>query len=147
MSWLDTTGEFVSGNPIPYTYDSGVRGYRMSEASGGFNPRRFRPTEHLACEAIAAYSDGELGSRAYLRAAQHLSECAECAAEVATQQQARERLRDSGEIAIPRHLLGMLGRIPDQPAPMSAGGNSVDGKRSLWPWRKSPQHHPPRDVN
>ncbi len=103
---------------------------------GGHEPRRFRPTEHLAHEAVAAYSDGRLGVRAHLRAAHHLAQCAECAAEVTAQQQARERLRDSGEIAIPRHLLGMLGRIPEQPQKTCFGESSEDGKRRPWPWRK-----------
>lgn len=109
----------------------------MNDLNGsGNSPRHFRPTEHLALEAIAAYSDGRLGLRAHLRAAHHLSECPECAAEVSAQEQARERLRDSGEIAIPRHLLGMLGRIPDQPPQMSLPDAESSGKRWLWPWRK-----------
>lgn len=108
----------------------------MNDLSGGHEPRRFRPTEHLALEAVAAYSDGELGLRAHMRAAHHISQCPECAAEVAKQEQARERLRDSGEIAIPRHLLGMLGRIPDGCKPMPLGDTSGDGKRRPWPWRK-----------
>jgi hypothetical protein len=109
----------------------------MNDLNGnGHGPRRFRPTEHLALEAIAAYSDGRLGLRAHLRAAHHLSECPECSAEVAAQEQARERLRDSGEIAIPRHLLGMLGRIPEEPPSMSLGDTNADGKRWPWPWRR-----------
>lgn len=45
-------------------------------------PRQFRSTEHLSIEAIAAFVDGELRMNAHLRAAHHLSLCAQCAAEV-----------------------------------------------------------------
>jgi len=51
--------------------------------------RQFGSTEHLASEAIAAYVDGELRMQAYLRASHHISICAECAAAVDAQQQAR----------------------------------------------------------
>jgi len=44
--------------------------------------RRFSSTEHLASEAVAAFADGELRMAAYLRAARHIAECPECAAEV-----------------------------------------------------------------
>lgn len=47
--------------------------------------RRFGSTEHLASEAVAAYVDGELRMNAYLRAAEHLAVCPECAAEVEAQ--------------------------------------------------------------
>ncbi|WP_194815306.1 zf-HC2 domain-containing protein [Nocardia sp. XZ_19_385] len=79
--------------------------------SGESKPR-FRPTEHLASEAIAAYVDGELRMNAYLRAAQHLAQCPECAAEVDAQQQARVALRQSGPIQIPNRLHDSLSRIP-----------------------------------
>lgn len=75
-------------------------------------PPRFAPTEHLASEAVVAYVDGELRMNAYLRAAQHLSQCPECVAEVEAQQQARIALRQSGPIAIPRGLHDSLSRIP-----------------------------------
>ncbi len=45
-------------------------------------PRQFGSTEHLSTEAIAAYVDGELRMKSYLRAAHHLSLCQQCAAEV-----------------------------------------------------------------
>ncbi|MFE5705477.1 RNA polymerase subunit sigma-70 [Rhodococcus sp. ACS1] len=75
-------------------------------------PRQFGSTEHLASEAIAAFVDGELRMSAYLRAAHHLSICAECAFEVDSQQQARRALRRSGDVAMPSGLLGLLSQIP-----------------------------------
>ncbi|MGL4305573.1 MAG: anti-sigma E factor RseA [Mycobacteriaceae bacterium] len=85
--------------------------------------RKFGSTEHLASEAVAAYVDGELRMNAYLRAAQHLAECAECASEVEAQQQARAALRGSSSICIPQALLGVLSRIPDgqQKSPLLPG--------------------------
>lgn len=84
-------------------------------------PRQFSSTEHLASEAVAAYVDGELRMPAYLRAAHHLAECPECAAEVEAQQQARRALRQAGEMSMPHSLLGLLSQIPscageDRPA-------------------------------
>lgn len=82
-------------------------------------PRQFGSTEHLSIEAVAAFVDGELGMNAHLRAASHLSLCAQCAAEVEAQGQARSALRDSRPIAVPTSLLGMLSQIPHctQPQP------------------------------
>jgi predicted anti-sigma-YlaC factor YlaD len=90
----------------------------MAHDPGSAPARRFGSTEHLASEAIAAYVDGELRMNAYLRAAQHLGMCPECAAEVEAQQQARKALRESGEIAIPKSLMGTLGRIPTGEFPL-----------------------------
>jgi anti-sigma factor ChrR (cupin superfamily) len=92
-------------------------------STSGRRPPRFRPTEHLASEAIAAYVDGELRMNAYLRAAQHLSLCPECAAEVDAQQQARIALRQSGPISIPTGLHDSLTRIPlaDLPGGATSG--------------------------
>ncbi|EHB49917.1 RNA polymerase sigma-70 factor [Mycolicibacterium rhodesiae JS60] len=75
-------------------------------------PRQFGSTEHLSTEAIAAYVDGELRMNAHLRAGHHLSLCAECAAEVEGQTQARAALRDSLPISMPSSLLGLLSQIP-----------------------------------
>ena len=58
-------------------------------------PRQFRSTEHLSTEAVAAFVDGELRMNAHMRAATHLSMCADCGAEVDAQRQARAALRDS----------------------------------------------------
>ncbi|ORW31388.1 RNA polymerase subunit sigma-70 [Mycobacterium paraense] len=79
-------------------------------------PRRFRSTEHLSIEAIAAFVDGELRMNAHLRAAHHLSLCPECAAEVEDQGRARAALRDSNPIRIPSNLLGLLSEIPHHPS-------------------------------
>ena len=78
-------------------------------------PREFGSTEHLAIEAIAAFVDGELRMTAHLRAAHHLSLCAQCAAEVDDQSRARSALRDSHPIRIPTGLLGLLSEIPQSP--------------------------------
>jgi anti-sigma factor RsiW len=75
-------------------------------------PRQFGSTEHLSTEAIAAFVDGELRMNAHLRAASHLSLCAQCATEVEAQAQARSALRDSCPIDIPSSLLGLLSQIP-----------------------------------
>lgn len=75
-------------------------------------PRQFGSTEHLSTEAVAAFVDGELRMTAHLRAAQHLSMCPQCAAEVDAQHQARAALRDSCPIVVPRSLLGLLSQIP-----------------------------------
>src|SRR6478609_7792732 len=79
-----------------------------SQSDEPVGPRQFGSTEHLASEAIAAFVDGELRMSAYLRAAHHLSICAECAFEVDSQQQARRALRRSGDVAMPSGLLGLL---------------------------------------
>lgn len=80
-------------------------------------PRQFGSTEHLSSEAIAAFVDGELRMTAHLRAAHHLSLCAQCAAEVDDQSRARSALRDhdSHPIRIPTGLLGLLSEIPHSP--------------------------------
>ena len=79
-------------------------------------PRRFGSTEHLSIEAIAAFADGELRMNAHLRAAHHLSLCAQCAAEVDDQLRARTALRDSHPICVPSALLGLLSQIPHFPS-------------------------------
>ncbi|MEY8015131.1 anti-sigma E factor RseA [Mycobacterium servetii] len=86
-------------------------------------PRQFGSTEHLSAEAIVAFVDGELRMNAHLRAAHHLSLCAQCAAEVDDQSRARAALRESHPIRIPSTLLGMLSDIarcsPDEASPPS----------------------------
>jgi anti-sigma factor ChrR (cupin superfamily) len=74
--------------------------------------RQFGSTEHLSIEAIAAFVDGELRMTAHLRAAHHLSLCAQCATEVDAQGQARAALRDSNPVSVPSTLLGTLSQIP-----------------------------------
>jgi hypothetical protein len=90
-------------------------------------PRQFGSTEHLSMEAIAAYVDGELRMKSYLRAAHHLSLCPECAAEVEGQSQARTALRDSLPISMPSSLLGLLSQIP-QAAPDDPGAQDGRGR-------------------
>lgn len=103
-----------------------------SDAVG--NPRRFGSTEHLSTEAISAFVDGELRMTAHLRAAQHLSLCPECAAEVDDHTRARSALRDSQPVQIPASLLGLLSEIPHATGDLPDGGldNLRDGP------------HPPR---
>ncbi|BCZ23331.1 hypothetical protein MTY59_31860 [Mycobacterium senriense] len=96
-------------------------------------PRQFGSTEHLSVEAIAAFVDGELRMNAHLRAAHHLSLCAQCAGEVEDQSRARAALRDSRPIRIPSTLLGMLADIPfespdDSSAPASDRFADRDGR-------------------
>ena len=88
-----------------------------SQSDAPVGPRQFGSTEHLSIEAVAAFVDGELRMTAHLRAAHHLSLCPECATEVEAQRQARAALRDSGSIAIPSSLLGMLSQIPHHAPP------------------------------
>jgi anti-sigma factor RsiW len=101
----------------------GAAASRESSAAAGREPytagsptghQRFAPTEHLASEAIAAYVDGELRMNPYLRAAEHLARCPECAAEVEAQQQARIALRRAAQaqISTPVNLHDTLSRIP-----------------------------------
>lgn len=93
-------------------------------------PRRFSSTEHLASEAVAAFADGELRMAAYLRAARHIAECPECAAEVDAQQQARAALKDSGEVSMPTSLLGLLSQIP-MCEPAASAKDDVERRRRV----------------
>ncbi|MET0703461.1 MAG: anti-sigma E factor RseA [Mycobacterium sp.] len=86
-----------------------------SQSDNPVGARQFGSTEHLSTEATAAFVDGELRMNAHLRAAHHLSLCAQCAAEVDAQRQARTALRDSCPVNIPSTLLGMLSQIPHAP--------------------------------
>lgn len=83
-----------------------------SQSDAPVGPRQFGSTEHLSTEAIAAFVDNELRLTPHLRAANHLSLCPQCAAEVDAQRQARTALRDSLPIAMPSSLLGQLSQIP-----------------------------------
>jgi anti-sigma factor RsiW len=68
--------------------------------------------DHLSAEAVAAYVDGELGDRPYDRATRHLAECAECAAQVVAQGQARAALRSARCPSLPSSLITSLRSIP-----------------------------------
>ena len=100
-------------------------------------PRQFSSTEHLSIEAVAAYSDGELPMKAYLRAAHHLSVCPQCAAEVDGQGEASAALRDCHPVNMPSTLMGLLSQIPQsapltlppQPPPFPDGINRGRRKR------------------
>ncbi len=83
-----------------------------SQSDAPVGPRQFGSTEHLSTEAIAAFVDNELRLTPHLRAANHLSLCPQCAAEVEAQRQARSALRESCPIAMPSSLLGQLSQIP-----------------------------------
>lgn len=103
----------------------------QSEAPVGA-PRQFGSTEHLSTEAIAAFVDGELRMNAHLRAAHHLSLCAQCATDVEDQARARAVLRDSHPVHIPSTLLGLLSQIPQFPpdkAPPLSGRLADDDVR------------------
>jgi hypothetical protein len=97
----------MSGQEGALNRESGT----AASSTPGRRPR-FAPTEHLASEAIAAYVDGELRMSPYLRAAEHLARCPECAAEVEAQQQARIALRQAAQISAPNDLHDTLSRIP-----------------------------------
>jgi hypothetical protein len=105
-----------------------------SQSDAPVGPREFGSTEHLSTEAIAAFVDGELRMAAHLRAGHHLSMCAQCAAEVDAQGQARSALRDSCPISVPSGLLGLLSQIPhstpeDPPVGDDAGKFANDTTR------------------
>ena len=68
--------------------------------------------QHLAVDAVVAFVDGELGASAHDRAAEHLTGCASCVAEVTAQRQARSAVRSAAEPAVPSSLLAMLRSIP-----------------------------------
>lgn len=97
-------------------------------------PRQFGSTEHLSIEAIAAYADGELPMKAYLRAAHHLSVCPQCSSEVEDQGEARAVLRDSQPVHMPSALMGLLSQIPqstpdEPPLPPHFTGDATRGRR------------------
>jgi len=99
-----------------------------SQSDAPVGPRQFSSTEHLSTEAIAAFVDNELRLTPHLRAANHLSLCPQCSAEVEAQRQARSALRESLPIAIPSSLLGQLSQIPLHSAQPTADQNaSIQG--------------------
>lgn len=108
----------------------------MEHLSGSFKrafarrPGEFSSTEHLAYEAVVAFVDGELRMNAHLRAGTHVAQCAMCASEVDAQRQVRTALRESGEISVPRRLLGQLAQIPTE---CHGNGPTFDGFRTFSP--------------
>ena len=67
---------------------------------------------HLAAEAMAALVDNELSGGAAARARLHLGRCAECAAAVAAQAEAKTALFGSAGPMLPATLLSRLTEIP-----------------------------------
>lgn len=104
---------------------------------GYFESVRSPIHDHLATEVIAAYVDGELRMSAYLRASGHLAVCAECAAEVDAQQQARVALRRARPVCAPSTLFASLARIPgefdDTPSEVTVGATL---RRWGYRWRR-----------
>jgi anti-sigma factor RsiW len=84
-----------------------LRGRSFSDLLAGLNAG-----QHLAVDAVVAFVDGELGAAARDRAAQHLTACQSCAAEVATQRLARSEMRSARCPQVPAGLLAALQDIP-----------------------------------
>jgi anti-sigma factor RsiW len=84
-----------------------LRGRSFSDLVAGLNAG-----QHLAVDAVVAFVDGELGAVARDRAAQHLSACQSCAAEVAGQRLARSVVRSAQCPQAPAELLAALRDIP-----------------------------------
>jgi len=70
------------------------------------------PEQHLLPDAVVAFVDGELSATAHDRAAAHLARCPFCAAEAATQRQARSMMKAASAPAAPAGLLASLMTIP-----------------------------------
>lgn len=84
-----------------------LRGHTFSDLMAGLNAG-----QHLAVDAVVAFVDGELGALARDRAAEHVSACQSCAAEVAGQRQTRTVVRSAGYPRVPADLLATLRDIP-----------------------------------
>jgi anti-sigma factor RsiW len=70
------------------------------------------PEQHLLPDAVVAFVDGELSATAHDRAAAHLARCPFCAAEAATQRQARSMMKAAPMPCAPAGLLASLMSIP-----------------------------------
>lgn len=70
------------------------------------------PEQHLLPDAVVAFVDGELSPTAHDRAAAHLARCPFCAAEAATQRQARSMMKAASAPSVPAGLLASLMSIP-----------------------------------
>jgi anti-sigma factor RsiW len=84
-----------------------LRGRTFSDLVAGLNAG-----QHLAVDAVVAFVDGELKASARDRAAEHLTTCQACAAEVAEQRQARSAVRSAQVPRVPAGLLAALCDIP-----------------------------------
>ena len=80
--------------------------------------------QHLLPDAVVAFVDGELSAAANMRVRAHLAHCPFCAAEAATQQQARGLMRSALPPAIPGGLLASLRTIP-QKAELPSGPDQL----------------------
>lgn len=105
---------------------------------------------HLSLDAIVAYVDDELSPGAHTRAEEHLARCAECAAEVVAQRQARSALRGADGPRLPSSLLSTLRAIPDDaelPPPPPGLSVTPDGQfvllRDVPPGAMPPGDLPP----
>lgn len=87
--------------------------------------------DHLSPEAVVAFVDDELAHGPFLRASQHLAQCAECSAHVVAQGQARAALRTAEGPSLPSSLLSSLRSIPqntDLPGPPAGLAVTCDGQ-------------------
>lgn len=84
-----------------------LRGRSFADLVAGLNAG-----QHLAVDAVVAFVDGELTASARDRAAEHLSRCQTCAAEVAEQRQARSAVRSAQVPSVPAALFAALCDIP-----------------------------------
>jgi anti-sigma factor RsiW len=86
-------------------------------------------TDHLNLDTVVAYVDGELSLVAFQRAAAHVTQCKQCAAEVDEQASARTSLRSAAAPAMPASLSAALCSIPVAlPAAGRAPGVGLDGR-------------------
>ncbi|MHA6780453.1 anti-sigma factor family protein [Pseudonocardia saturnea] len=86
---------------------------------------------HLTSDAVVAFVDDELDQRPHARATQHVAACADCAAEVVAQRQARTALRGASCPSLPSSLLSSLRSIPQDaelPGPPAGLAVSTDGE-------------------
>lgn len=109
--------DYLAENDETYRYnvEAGLAGLKRAVASqqadastgvrASSSSNRQMALQHLNSETIEAYVDGELRMNAYLRAAQHLSDCQECAVKVEAEQQARITLRRAGRAAASNRTL------------------------------------------
>ena len=99
-------------------------------------------SDHLSLDAVVAFADGELGMLAYQRAAAHVARCPNCAAEVAEQTTARDRLRSASAPKMPGSLFDQLRSIPVAlPAPPAVPG--AEPMPGIPPAGIGPQQHDP----
>jgi anti-sigma factor RsiW len=70
------------------------------------------PEQHLLPDAVVAFVDGELSATAHDRAGSHLARCPFCAAEAATQRQARSMMKAASAPSASAGLLASLMSIP-----------------------------------